>query len=332
MLRRRKDAQGRRTLWGALCALRIATQAGMATVAVAGFWRGASAEPSTPEACQHLVARVPLRNDAGFINAPASLNGHAARMIVDTGSEGSLVSPEAMALFDMRADPERRTVVQGTGGEGRLVPNAIIHSLRIGGLEFGPVSVPVEALPAIPALVPAIEGLVGADLLSRYDVEFSVAEGWMAFWSPATAACSGPAGWRYLYRAVPLDMTPRKRLMASVELDGHTLHALLDSGARSTIVSNDAAHRAGVAAATLAGDPGGLAAGLDGRGQVYHWHRFQKLRVGQEEEIAPVLTVSPVHDAADMLLGADWFMTHRVWISYATRSLYLMPARKRTEP
>lgn len=301
----------------------------MAFLAMAFFCSEANAEPA---ACQHLVARVSLRNDAGFINVPASLNGHAARMIVDTGSEGSLVSPEAMALFDMQPDRERRTVVQGTGGEGRLVPNAIIHSLRIGTVEFGPVSVPVEALPAIPALVPAIEGLVGADLLSRYDIEFSVAEGWMAFWSPATATCSGPVGWRYLYRAVPLDITPRKRLMAAVELDGHTLHALIDSGARSTIVSTDAAHMAGVSAATLAGDPGGVAAGLDGHGQVYHWHRFQSLRVGQEEEKAPVLTVSPVHDTADMLLGADWFRTHRVWISYATRSLYLMPARKRVEP
>lgn len=299
---------------------------------VAGFGPAGRAEPADPPGCRHLVARVALRNDAGFINAPVSLNGHAARMIVDTGSEGSLVSPEAMALFDMKPDPERRTVVQGTGGEGRLVPNAIIHSLRLGAVEFGPVSVPVEALPAIPALVPAIEGLVGADLLSRYDVEFSVAEGWMAFWSPATAACSGPVGWRYLYRAVPLDMTARKRLMASVELDGHTLHALLDSGARSTIVSSEAARRAGVAAGALAGDPGGVAAGLDGHGQVYHWHRFETLRVGQEEERAPVLTVSPVHDTADMLLGADWFMNHRIWLSYATRSLYLMPAHKRTQP
>ncbi|WP_234395043.1 retropepsin-like aspartic protease [Acetobacter papayae] len=153
--------ENRRAGWGrrVLPSLpRYGAPVAMALLAMAFFCSEANAEPA---ACQHLVARVSLRNDAGFINVPASLNGHAARMIVDTGSEGSLVSPEAMALFDMQPDRERRTVVQGTGGEGRLVPNAIIHSLRIGTVEFGPVSVPVEALPAIPALVPAIEGWWG---------------------------------------------------------------------------------------------------------------------------------------------------------------------------
>nr|WP_249208826.1 retroviral-like aspartic protease family protein [Acetobacter okinawensis] len=284
---------------------------------------------ASAQSCPKLVARVALRNDQGFLNIPVSLNGHAASMIVDTGSEGSLLSPEAAALFDTRLDPSRHTMVHGTGGVGRIVPNAVVRSFKMGGLEFGPVSVPVDTLPAVPRTEPAVEGLVGGDLLSRYDVEFDVAQGTLSFWSVGTPKCAGPQGWRYIYRAVPLQ-NAGERVIARVELDGHALEALVDSGARSCIVSTRAAERMGVSAAQLATDPGGLTTGVDGHQQTYHWHKFGMMQVGQEQEHAPVLTVAPVQDTVDMLLGADWFAAHRVWISYRTHMLYVMPATGRT--
>mgnify|MGYP001267160180 CR=1 FL=1 len=281
------------------------------------------------QSCPKLVARVALRNDKGFLNIPLSLNGHDARMIVDTGSEGSLLSPEAAALFDTQLDHSRHTMVHGTGGAGRIVPNVVVRSFTMGGLEFGPVSVPVDALPAVPRTEPAVEGLVGGDLLSRYDVEFDVAQGVLSFWSAGSPACSGPQGWRYIYRAVPLQ-SAGERVIARVALDGHALNALVDSGARSCIVSTRAAEGLGVGAGQLAADPGGLTTGVDGHQQTYHWHKFSLLQVGQEQEHAPVLTVAPVQDTVDMLLGADWFAAHRVWISYRTHTLYVMPATGRT--
>ena len=132
--------------------------------------------------CYTQVARVALHDDSGFLNIPASINGHTTRMIVDTGSEGSLLSPEAAALFETQRDKAVRTVVQGTGGVGHIVPNAIVTSFRVGKAQLGPVSVPVSALPATPRTEPAVEGLIGGDMLSGYDVEFNGAQGWLALW------------------------------------------------------------------------------------------------------------------------------------------------------
>ncbi|WP_338332460.1 retroviral-like aspartic protease family protein [Acetobacter sp. LMG 32666] len=284
---------------------------------------------ASAQSCHKLMARVALRNDLGFLNIPVSLNGHVARMIVDTGSEGSLLSPEAAALFDTQLDRTMHTMVHGTGGVGRIVPNAVVRSFKMGGLEFGPVSIPVDALPALPRTEPAVEGLVGGDLLSRYDVEFDVAQGTLSFWSAGTAECSGPQEWRYIYRAVPLQ-NAGERVIARVDLDGHALQALVDSGARSCIVSTRAAERMGLTQHMLATDPGGLTTGVDGHEQTYHWHKFGMMQIGQEQEKSPVLTVAPVQDTVDMLLGADWFAAHRVWISYRTHMLYVMPATGRT--
>lgn len=281
--------------------------------------------------CHHeRIARVPLHDDQGFLNIPVEINKHAASMIVDTGAEGSLLSPEAAERFQVQLDPSVHTLMQGTGGMGRMVPNVVVRSLTLGGLETGPVSMPVGDLPGKPVTQPPVEGLVGGDLLSHYDVEFNVADGWLTFWSvkSGSSACAGPADWHVIYRAVPLESAGR-RVIVQVLLDGIPLRALVDSGARSRILSDKAAERLGVSARTLAADPGGLTSGVDGHQQVYHWHRFQTFQIGQEQEKSPVLTVAPIHDSVDMLLGSDWFAAHRVWISYQTGMLYVMPALKR---
>lgn len=293
-----------------------------------------SARP-TPVAAQSVchherIARIPLHDDEGFLNIPVQVNRNAARMIVDTGSEGSLLSPDAAERFHVLLDPSVHTLMQGTGGVGHMVPNGVVRSLMLGDVEAGPVSMPVGDLPGKPATQPPVEGLVGGDLLSHYDVEFNVAEGWLSFWSvkSGSAACAGPADWHVIYRAVPLQSAGR-RVVVQVLLDGKPLRALVDSGARSRILSEKAAERLGVTASILAADPGGLTSGVDGHRQVYHWHRFQTFQIGQEQEKAPVLTVAPLHDSMDMLLGSDWFAAHRVWISYQTGTLYVMPALRR---
>lgn len=303
----------------------------LAVCSTAGLVAPASTVLAAEGLCHHeRIARVPLHDDQGFLNIPVQINGHPASMIVDTGSEGSLLSPEAAERFDVQLDPSVHTVMRGTGGMGRMVPNVILRSLRLGGLETGPVSVPVGDLPGKPVTQPPVEGLVGGDLLSRYDVEFNVAEGWLTFWSVknGSAACAGPVDWHVIYRAVPLQSAGR-RVVVQVLLDGMPLRALVDSGARSRIVSDKAVEKLGVTARTLSADPGGLTSGVDGHQQVYHWHRFHTFQIGQEEEKAPILTVAPLHDSVDMLLGSDWFAAHRVWISYQTGTLYVMPALKR---
>ena len=111
-------------------------------------------------------------------------------------------------------------------------------------------------------------------------------------------------------------------MMVPAVLDGRPVEALLDSGARSRIVSRRAALASGVEAAVLDGEAGGLTSGIDGHEVVYHWHRFHSLQIGGEVASDPVLTVTPIDGPFAMLLGADWFEQHRVWVSYGTDRLF----------
>jgi hypothetical protein len=56
-----------------------------------------------------------------------------------------------------------------------------------------------------------------------------------------------------------------------------------------------------------------------------HRHRFAELRVGPEATREPVLWVASVRvvPIVDLLLGADWLAPRRVWLSFATRQVFV---------
>lgn len=275
--------------------------------------------------CHTVQAAVlPLRDDGGYLSVPAQINGHAVSMIVDTGSQGSLMTPQGVAALHLPQDPDRHTVMQGPNGTPRLVANVRIADLQLGHLSLGSGSMPIGSLPGSPMIHPPILGLLGADVLDGYDLEFDVPHQRLMFWkvSSNSASCQLQPTWKGLWNTVPARQVDG-RLMVNFTLNGARGTALLDSGARSHIVSTDFAYRLGLTDELLALDPGGITAGVDLHERRYHWHRFKRFSMGGTVWVDPVLTVAPVHDQADMLLGSDWFAKHDIWLSYATSQIFV---------
>ncbi|GEM16184.1 retroviral-like aspartic protease family protein [Gluconobacter oxydans] len=271
---------------------------------------------------------LPLRDDGGYLSVSVTLNGRAASMIVDTGSEGSLITPAGVSALRLPTDPEHRTMMQGPNGSPRLVPNVRIQDLRLGThpaaeLPLGPGTMAVGMLPGSPMITPPVLGLLGADVLADYDLEFDVPHQRLTLWTIRLGSrlCQQPPAWTGHWTTTPVHRQSG-RLTVAFTLDGLGGTALLDSGARSHIVSTDFAHRLGLTDDQLALDPGGLTAGVDMKEREYHWHHFGRLELGGTVWTRPVLTVAPVHDQADMLLGSDWFAHHEIWLSYATKQLF----------
>ena len=269
-----------------------------------------------------LVAELALRDTDGFLSIVAGVSGGTASMLVDTGSDAGLVSQAAVRALHLPVETARMASVSGTGGAAGRLPVAFA-SLALGGLVVRDVALPVGALPALPRIAPPVEGLIGGDLLSGFEVELDVAGGALRLYraSGLASLCRDLPPWSGAYQSVALTRAGN-RMLVPAELDGQPVEALLDSGARSRIVSRRAALASGVGAAVLDGEAGGLTSGIDGHEVVYHWHRFRSLRIGGEIAVDPVLTVTPLDGPFAMLLGADWFERHRVWVSYGTDRLF----------
>ncbi|WP_221228825.1 retroviral-like aspartic protease family protein [Komagataeibacter kakiaceti] len=290
----------------------------------------ARAEEEAARLCNHeRVAQVPLRDDGGYLSIVISIAGYELSALVDTGSDGGLLTPDMVGYLRLRLDPDHETIVHGTGGVAQATPNAIVPDLRVGGVDFGARSVPVGELPGKPMIRPPVAGLLGGDILSRFDLDMDVPGGTLTLWNirQGALACAPPPVWDGPYETLPLTRQDN-RFLLQVGLDGRPVTALLDSGARSRIVSPEVAHRAGVSQSRLERDPGGVTASVDGHQDIYHWHRFDSLQVGHELERNVTLTVAPLREHLEMLLGSDWFASHRVWISYATNQAFVRPARQ----
>jgi predicted aspartyl protease len=270
------------------------------------------------------AAEIPVAFERGFVSVPARIEDKPVTLLVDTGSEFSLVTPIAMADLRLHEDPHRRTTIQGTGGT-ITTQNAAVQSFGIGGMDMLDQSVAVGPLPTAQRDVVAASGLLGADWLRDFDVELDLPHRRIALYR--VQGCSGDyVPWPGKTTSVVAQVYRRGLLVVSAQLDGQPLTALLDSGANRSLLGEAAAARIGVDAAALAQDPAGTSNGIDGTALATHRHRFGQLRIGSANYANAAIAVSPMHIAsADMLLGVDWLRGNRVWISYAARRITIQP-------
>lgn len=108
----------------------------------------------------------------GPVVVDARLNGVALRLLVDTGSDRTLISPAALARSGIDATagrPVRITGVTGSAATGTLVS---VPSLDVAGARIGPVGVVAYAVPD-----EGIDGLLGRDVLDAFVVTFDPAAG-----------------------------------------------------------------------------------------------------------------------------------------------------------
>ncbi len=250
---------------------------------------------------------MPVRFEAGFAVVPARVGGQAAEFVLDTGAADMLVTREAAARWELAADPGRHTRLLGTGGEA-TAPNAVLAGLQLGESAVAARNVPVQELPA----VVHADGVLGAAVLRGFDVELDLAAGRVRLWE--VKGC--PAGREPLpvpFTTVALG-TMEGETVIPVVVNGVRLTAVLDSGARSTVLRPEAAERVKAVAIGRAG----AAMGVDGQRIAAAQMRVRSLAVGWDTAREVVVAVAPLEiGGADMLLGMDWLRQRRSWIGYA---------------
>jgi predicted aspartyl protease len=273
-----------------------------------------------PLACTvQRVAEVPLTLRNGFLTVPATIDDKPVTMLVDTGAERTIVTPGTVEALRLDRDRHRNTTIYGTGGAS-FGANAKIQSFGFGGYEMLDQSYAVGQLsPREPE-----NGILGADWLSLYDVEIDVPQRRMALYQ--AQGCEGRyIPWHGSYTDLAhIHVQGRDLLNLPVQLAGQPLTALLDSGANSTQITESSAARLGVDAVAMAHDPASQAMGVDQTRLSMHRHRFPDMVVGAEHFPSVVLSVGAVQvPNADMLLGADFLRSRRVWLSYTTQQVFI---------
>jgi hypothetical protein len=273
-------------------------------------------------------ATVKLQIVGTTVLAPMEVNGISGTFILDTGAVMTTVTPDAVSHFNLALDEWTSTTLRGVGGVERR-RNADPRSVELGGVAMHRRSLARDATLRVMTLTVRmvgerqIDGLLGRDFLSSFDLDLDFSRRTLTLYE--VHDCAGRfLPWPEPYLSVAVENPAESALVVPLAVDDVPLRALLDSGASRSLVERSGMARLQLGLERLQGDRKTIGSGV-GPHTVTMWqHTFRDLRVGDQSFTNPVLlvTADQLQPGIDMLLGADWLLGRRVWISYATRQLF----------
>jgi hypothetical protein len=289
-------------------------------------------------ACElEKIISLPASIDNGRIFVPGSIKNHPVQYLVDPAAPTLLLrsAAEAFGVYPDRLGSVAPAMIGSMEVEHNM-PLAVAGSVS----SFGP---------------PQAVAILGRDALYQYDVEFDLKHNVINLFKPHDCKESNLAYWSKEYNVLDMQRNITKTINLEderfnpfvfphinllVKIGGHEILAALDSGYRESNISLTAAHDLGVDRDS----PGIVEVDatqelLDGYVSRTWLGKFPELSL-DAEKIAPVelrfrdYRHSPAamvrtgtkmvgwHDRAEMVLGADFLISHRVLISYSQHKVY----------
>jgi predicted aspartyl protease len=168
-----------------------------------------------------------------------------------------------------------------------------------------------------------LDGLLGTDVLSDFDVELDLRRQSLALYQRQACPAAMP-NWAGPYSSISTGLSPGGRFFFPVQLDGHRLTATIDTGSQLTVLTTAAAHAIGVTQAALSRDRSSTMQGIAGDPLSSRIHRFDKLELGNVVVANPQIVVADLSlREADLVLGVDLLISRRLWLSYGSRRIFI---------
>jgi len=291
---------------------------------------GAPAAPPAAERCTLTpIAELPVTMDGRRALVKAHLNGVESWLLADSGAFLSMLSPATVERLGLERGPAPGGLAIGGVGGAIPVDLARVEDIRIGGRKLAAMTFLVGPTER------SIGGLLGQNILANADAEFDLGGGMIRLVEPARCNSLSLAEWGLgrpvsQVRIAPLSETER-HVTGTATIAGVPLRAVFDSGAPTTLLSLAAARRAGIGPETPGVYPAGATNGLNGSiGQswIAPSHRY---RLGAIELTGDPLRIADLGQVPfDLLIGADFFLSHRVLVANAQHRLYFTDMTTKT--
>jgi tetratricopeptide (TPR) repeat protein len=256
----------------------------------------------------------------------AGVNGRDAVFIADSGAFFSSLTAAAAKQFGLVLEPVWGMTAEGVGGDAQMWATKV-KTFRIFGMDLH--QVPFYVVGSNDVGSGAV-GLLGQNVFRIGDVEYDLANGEinllrtkgdckqasLAYWANAK---------QQPYSEIELEFASveKPHTMGVAYLNGNKIRVMFDTGAEGSFVSLDAAKRAGITPQSPGVTPGGQSYGV-GRRPIPTWIApFASFKIGDEEIRNTHLRIGEEHmHDDDMLIGADFFLSHHVLVASSQHRLY----------
>lgn len=254
----------------------------------------------------------------------AKINGTDVRLMVDSGSFFSIISPASAAELNLSTRPAPfGFFVRGVNGSASAsitrvkefgLPGVTLHDIEflVGGSQIDRGSV----------------GVLGQNVLHYADVEYDLSQGVIRLMKPID--CGSKATLAYwVDNSTPysvINIESRERTASAIghaSINGTDIRVVFDSGAGVSTLTLRAAARVGLRPDSPGVVPGGMTGGFGSSMVPSYIAPVESFKIGDEEIRHTKLRFADFQlGDNDMLIGPDFFLSHRMYIANSEQKLY----------
>lgn len=252
-----------------------------------------------------------------------SINGGEAQFLADSGYEYSVISREIATKYHLSlSDLTMGMRMRGVGDGDQHAQLGVARDFTLTGL--GPhVFHHVEFV----VLDDAPGVILGQNLL-RNDVEYDLGGGYIRLFKDEDCSDRVLAYWADDKASIAVEKISNAsgsmHLVGEAMLNGTKIRVVFDSGAARSILTRKIAERTGIRPDTPGVESAGLTSGIASR-PIETWiGRFASFEIGGEQVQNAKLRFGDIElgGGADMLLGADFFLSHRLFVASSQHTIY----------
>jgi len=276
-------------------------------------------------ACQlHLIAdfKVTLQGSSPLIDA--KINGENVKMIADSGAFYSSLSQGAVTQFKLQQ--EAGNVFMYTIGIGGTQS---ISTTKVKSFTIADQTLSNQVFLVTDNEVGAgVAGLMGENILGLVDAYYDLPDGAIKMLRPVGCGDRPFVLWDASRPFSTIPLAPHEGSFRAIQVDafvnGKRIRAELDTGASASMLSADAARRAGLNIDDPTATNGGVHRGIGRRMVATSIVPVESFKIGDEEVKHTRLRVASFSlPGVDMLLGEDFFLSHRVYVANSQRQIYV---------
>ena len=285
----------------------------------------ARAAPSPAAAClAEKVLELPVKMSERRPLVTARINGVDQLFMADSGAVFSMIPAASVARLKLSPQPTPEGfALSGLGGNFE-VKLATARSFEIGG----------HLVPDVGFLIGGDAngvGLLGQNVLGFTDVQYDLPAGMIRLVKANPCGERGAAAWAAGKPFSVMEIEPmegnQRHIAGMGSINGVSVRAVFDTGSPSSLLSLVAAQRAGI----RPGDPGVIPAGTtNGLGGAIGQSWISpgiSYRLGGRDIRGDTLRIADMGKVPfDLLIGVDFFLTHRVYIAASQNRLYFTQA------
>jgi tetratricopeptide (TPR) repeat protein len=267
------------------------------------------------------IAELPVTMQRFQPITDAKINGTDVRFLIDSGAFFSVITPGNAKALALRVEPMPGWRINGINGSADMSVTTVKKFTLVGA-----------DLPNIQFVVAGSElgsvGVLGQNFLGLYDAEYDLPHGAVRLMQAKGCERANLAYWAgskpYSFLPIEPKDAHDPHTIGVVYVNGARIRATFDTGASTSMMTMAAAARAGITPSSPGVVEGGYIGGF-GRKSVRTWiASFDSFKMGDQEEIRHGrIRFGQMDDNTDMLIGADFFIAHRVYVANAVHRLFL---------